>query len=111
MILKHDNKGEVPRRLTKAMVTDMRALTGEVNMVTDKATARHRRNRAVTLIEAVLYISIALALIVGGAGVLPAGQHGSQDQYNGPPTVGHCCRNQNSAPGTAVAPVDNDRDL
>ena len=34
-------------------------------MVTDKPTAL-RRNRAVTLIEAVLYISIALALIVGG---------------------------------------------
>ena len=34
-------------------------------MVTDKPTAL-RRHRAVTLIEAVLYISIALALIVGG---------------------------------------------
>jgi hypothetical protein len=34
-------------------------------MVRDKANPR-RRNRAVTLIEAVLYISIALALIVGG---------------------------------------------
>jgi len=40
--------------MTKAMVTIMLALTGELNMVTDKATAL-RRNRAVTLIEAVLY--------------------------------------------------------
>jgi hypothetical protein len=35
-------------------------------MFTDKANPLRRRNRAVTLIEAVLYISIALALIVGG---------------------------------------------
>jgi hypothetical protein len=35
-------------------------------VLTHKATPLRRRNRAVTLIEAVLYISIALALIVGG---------------------------------------------
>jgi hypothetical protein len=43
----------------------MPTLRGELNMFTDKANPL-RRNRAVTLIEAVLYISIALALIVGG---------------------------------------------
>jgi cytoskeletal protein RodZ len=41
------------------------ALSEELNMFTSKPNLR-RRNRAVTLIEAVLYISIALALIVGG---------------------------------------------
>jgi preprotein translocase subunit SecG len=51
--------------MTKAMETIMLAVRGELNMVTDKVTAL-RRHRAVTLIEAVLYISIALALIVGG---------------------------------------------
>ena len=35
-------------------------------MFTRKPGLLRRRNRAVTLIEAVLYISIALALIVGG---------------------------------------------
>ena len=35
-------------------------------MFTSKTRLLRRRNRAVTLIEAVLYISIALALIVGG---------------------------------------------
>ena len=51
--------------MTRAILTIMSAMTGELNMFTDKATAL-RRHRAVTLIEAVLYISIALALIVGG---------------------------------------------
>jgi hypothetical protein len=37
--------------MTKAIVTDMLALTGALNMVTDKATAL-RRHRAVMLIEA-----------------------------------------------------------
>ena len=37
-----------------------------LTMLTRKASLLRRRNRAVTLIEAVLYISIALALIVGG---------------------------------------------
>jgi hypothetical protein len=46
-------------------VDNCAGLRGELNMVRDKANPR-RRNRAVTLIEAVLYISIALALIVGG---------------------------------------------
>jgi type II secretory pathway pseudopilin PulG len=41
------------------------ALSEELNMFTRKPSLL-RRNRAVTLIEAVLYISIALALIVGG---------------------------------------------
>jgi hypothetical protein len=35
--------------MTKAMVTSMLALTGELNMFTDKPTAL-RRHRAVTLI-------------------------------------------------------------
>jgi len=38
----------------------------KLNMFTSKPGLLRRRNRAVTLIEAVLYISIALALIVGG---------------------------------------------
>jgi hypothetical protein len=42
------------------------ALTGELTVLTRKNSLLRRRNRAVTLIEAVLYISIALALIVGG---------------------------------------------
>ena len=42
------------------------ALTGKLTMLTSKNSLLRRRNRAVTLIEAVLYISIALALIVGG---------------------------------------------
>jgi cell division protein FtsL len=41
-------------------------LTGESTVFTRKNSLLRRRNRAVTLIEAVLYISIALALIVGG---------------------------------------------
>jgi len=41
-------------------------LTGELTVFTRKPGLLRRRNRAVTLIEAVLYISIALALIVGG---------------------------------------------
>jgi hypothetical protein len=50
----------------KGDVENCAGLGEELNMFRDKATARLRRNRAVTLIEAVLYISIALALIVGG---------------------------------------------
>jgi hypothetical protein len=46
-------------------VDNCAGLRGELNIVRDKANPR-RRNRAVSLIEAVLYISIALALIVGG---------------------------------------------
>jgi hypothetical protein len=42
------------------------ALTGVLTVFTRKSGLLRRRNRAVTLIEAVLYISIALALIVGG---------------------------------------------
>ena len=38
--------------MTKAMVANILALTGELNMVTDKPTVL-RRHRAVTLIEAV----------------------------------------------------------
>jgi len=41
-------------------------LTKELTVFTRKPGLLRRRNRAVTLIEAVLYISIALALIVGG---------------------------------------------
>jgi hypothetical protein len=41
-------------------------LTGELILVTDESGLLRRRYRAVTLIEAVLYISVALALIVGG---------------------------------------------
>jgi type II secretory pathway pseudopilin PulG len=41
-------------------------LTEELTVFTRKPGLLRRRNRAVTLIEAVLYISIALALIVGG---------------------------------------------
>jgi hypothetical protein len=51
--------------MTKAMLTIMPALRGELTMFRDKVNPL-RRHRAVTLIEAVLYISIALALIVGG---------------------------------------------
>ena len=42
------------------------ALTGVLTVFTRKSGLLRRRNRAVTLIEAVLYISISLALIVGG---------------------------------------------
>jgi hypothetical protein len=49
MILKHDTEGQGVRRMTKAMVTSMLALTGELNMVTGKLTAL-RRHRAVTLV-------------------------------------------------------------
>jgi hypothetical protein len=41
-------------------------LTGKLTVFTRKPGLLRRRNRAVTLIEAVLYIAIALALIVGG---------------------------------------------
>jgi hypothetical protein len=41
-------------------------VSGELTVFTTKNSLLRRRNRAVTLIEAVLYISIALALIVGG---------------------------------------------
>jgi hypothetical protein len=51
--------------MTKAMLTIVLAVREELTMFRDKVNPL-RRNRAVTLIEAVLYISIALALIVGG---------------------------------------------
>jgi hypothetical protein len=66
MILKHDNEGQGVRRMTKAIVTIVPTLTGDLTVFTRKPGLLRRRNRAVTLIEAVLYISIALALIVGG---------------------------------------------
>jgi hypothetical protein len=56
--------GRVPD--DKGDVENCADLGEELNMSKDKANPLRRRNRAVTLIEAVLYISIALALIVGG---------------------------------------------
>jgi hypothetical protein len=56
--------GRVPE--DEGDVQNCAGLREELTMFRDKATLLRRRNRAVTLIEAVLYISIALALIVGG---------------------------------------------
>jgi hypothetical protein len=48
------SQGQGDPWITKAMLTVMPTLRGELNMFTDKANPL-RRNRAVTLIEAVLH--------------------------------------------------------
>jgi len=53
------------RRMTKAMVANILALTGELTMFRDKATAL-RRHRAVTLIQAVIY-AVSRDIVPGGA--------------------------------------------
>ena len=83
--------------MTKAMVANILALTGELNMVTDKPTAL-RRHRAVTLIEAVLY-AVSRDTVPGGASSAPinATRAGASCNYG---SLAHLAGGLDKTPGT-----------